>query len=309
MLGRRPSAAYKGSLISRYSETLGELMLRRHTELAMRAAKVESDRASGAKSAFLATMSHELRTPLNAIIGFSDLIKTLRDEPGSVEKSINYASDISTAGRHLLQVMSDILDISKIESGAFKLNLETRPIGEIIEASVAMVAGQMAARHQRFELRLDPDLPSIPIDARRIKQILINLLSNANKYTPDHGQILVVARRNPDGGATIAVVDTGVGMTEEQQTVAMTPFGQVQSYYTRTQEGTGLGLPIARGLAREHGGDLYLKSEPDVGTAAVVTLPPVTPEHPSKPVSIFAGAGERRSPREQRATSERESRG
>ena len=283
-------------------------MLRRHTELAMRAAKVEADLASGAKSAFLATMSHELRTPLNAIIGFSDLITTLRDEPGSVEKSINYASDISTAGKHLLKVMSDILDISRIESGAFKLNLETRPIGEIIEASVTMVAGQLAAKHQRFELRLDPDLPSIPIDERRIKQILLNLLSNASKFTPEHGQIVVVARRNPDGGVTIAVVDTGVGMTEEQQRIAMAPFGQVQSYYTRTQEGTGLGLPIARGLARQHGGDLYLRSEPDIGTAAVVTLPPVTPDNRGQ-VSMFAAASQKRSPPEQHAPLDRERRG
>ena len=291
MLGRRSFAAREGSLISRYSETLGELMLRRHTELAMRAAKVEADLANGAKSAFLATMSHELRTPLNAIIGFSDLIANLRVEPGSIEKGIDYASDILTAGRHLLKVVSDILDISKIESGTFSLNLETCPIGEIIESSVSLIEERIAARHQRLELRLSPDLPSIEVDARRIKQILINLLSNANKFTPDNGRVLVIAHRNADGGATIAIVDTGVGMTQKQTAIALTPFGQVQSHYTRTQEGTGLGLPIARGLARQHGGDLYLESEPGVGTAAVLTLPPTAREKASKPISIFAEGG------------------
>src|SRR5688572_26520933 len=259
MLGRQPAAAYKGSLISRYSETLGELMLRRHTELAMRAAKVEADLANGAKSAFLATMSHEFRTPLNAIIGFSDLIANLRAESGSLEKGIDYASDISKAGRHLLKVVSDVLDISKIESGTFSLNLETQPVGEIIESSAALIENTLAARHQQLELRIAPDLPPVPVDARRIKQILINLLSNANKFTPEHGHILVVARPSADGGVTIAILDTGVGMTPEQAKIALTPFGQVQSHFTRTQEGTGLGLTIARGLAQQHGGDLTLE--------------------------------------------------
>ena len=254
-------------------------------------------------------MSHELRTPLNAIIGFSDLIANLKAEPQSAEKGADYASHISKAGRHLLEVISDILDISKIESGTFALNIQPYPVGEIIAASVALVEARIVEKQQRLELRLAPDLPDIPVDPRRVKQILINLLSNANKFTPDRGEILLIARSNADGGATIAVVDTGVGMTPEQLAIALTPFGQVQSHYTRTQEGTGLGLPIARGLARQHGGDLYLESEPGAGTTAVLTFPPSQPEKPGAPLVIFEGGGERRKPRKKEKLSKGERHG
>jgi two-component system cell cycle sensor histidine kinase PleC len=241
-------------------------------------------------------MSHELRTPLNAIIGFSDLIVTLKSDPGAVEKCVDYAHQIQDAGRRLLQVVSDVLDIAKIESGTFSLNINPTYIDEIIESSIALMHDSVRARNQRLERRLAPDLPCIPADARRVKQILLNLLSNASKFTPERGQILVSARRNADGGATIAIVDTGVGMSPEQLSVAMTPFGQVQSHYTRTQEGAGLGLPIALALARLHGGDLYLESEPDEGTSAVLSLPGQPPaEH--APKSVMAGGGERRRPR------------
>jgi signal transduction histidine kinase len=297
MLGRRPIAARRDSLISRYSDTLGELTMRRLTELAVRTAKIEAEHASNAKSAFLATMSHELRTPLNAIIGFSDLIVNLKAEPDAVERGVDYATHILNAGRHLLEVVSDVLDIAKIESGTFTLNLSSYPIADIIEASVSLVNERIKAKNQDLEMRLGDDLPYLLVDARRIKQILINVLSNANKFTPDRGRILMSARRNADGGATIAIVDTGVGMTAEQLKIALTPFGQVQSHYARTQEGTGLGLPIARALAYQHGGDLYLESEPDAGTSVVLTLPPEPPEKASKPITILEGGGERRKPR------------
>jgi len=297
MLARRLQAVGKTSLLARYSETLGELTLRKHTELAMLAAKIESDMASRAKSAFLGTMSHELRTPLNAIIGFSDLIQNLKPEDQAVEKSIDYASHIASAGRHLLDVVSDILDISKIESGTFALNIDSYSISEIIEDCVPLVEKRIAEKSQTLEVRIDKGIPYLDVDARRIKQILINLLSNANKFTPERGRILLMARKNKDDGATIAVVDAGVGMTPEQIAVALTPFGQVQSHLTRTQEGTGLGLPIARGLARQHGGDLYLESELGEGTTAVLTLPATRRDAAMAPVSILAGGGERHVPR------------
>ena len=307
MLGRRSTAAHRDSLISRYSETLGELTMRRQTELAIRAAKVEAEHASNSKSAFLATMSHELRTPLNSIIGFSDLIVNLKaEESAAVEKGVDYATHILHAGRHLLEVVSDVLDIAKIESGTFALSISSYPIGEIIEASVVMVEERITAKNQHLEMRLGDNLPNVPVDARRVKQILINLLSNAHKFTPDRGRIILSARRSADGGATIAITDTGVGMTPEQLIVAMTPFGQVQSHYTRTQEGTGLGLPIARGLARQHGGDLYLESEPGAGTTAILTLPPAPPENGATPVAGMAGGGERRKPRKREKSTKAE---
>lgn len=288
-------AREKRSLLARYSETLGELALRRQTELAMVAAKAESDLASRAKSAFLGTMSHELRTPLNAIIGFSDLIQKMKPTAETATKCADYASYIGDAGRHLLEVISDILDISKIESGTFALNAELCSIVEIIGDSVPVVAKRIEDKRQILEVRLQPGMPKLRVDPRRIRQIVINLLSNASKFTPDRGRILLLARTNRDGGATIAVVDTGVGMSPEQITVALTPFGQVQSHLSRTQEGTGLGLPIARGLARQHGGDLYLESEPGAGTSAVLTLPANGDPKTRKPIP--AGGGERRKPR------------
>jgi two-component system cell cycle sensor histidine kinase PleC len=137
-----------------------------------------------------------------------------------------------------------------------------------------MVSERIAAKGQRLQIRLPQSLPELAVDARRIRQILINLLSNAHKFTAERGQILVIAQRIKDGSITIAVADTGCGMDAEQMKIALTPFGQVQSHYTRTQEGTGLGLPIARGLARQHGGELHLESEPGAGTTAILTLPP-----------------------------------
>jgi two-component system cell cycle sensor histidine kinase PleC len=271
---RGTTAPTTSSLLGRYSQTLGELMLRRHSELAMQTAKVESDMANRAKSAFLATMSHELRTPLNAIIGFSDLIRHMKAEPEAVEAGRDYAVHISNAGKHLLEVVSDILDISKIESGTFALNLEPADLTDIIESATAMMSERIAAKQQRLQVRIPKGLSEMAVDARRIRQILLNLLANAHKFTAERGQILVIAQRIRDGSVTIAVADTGCGMDAEQIKIAMTPFGQVQSHFTRTQEGTGLGLPIARGLARQHGGELTLESEPGAGTTAVLTLPP-----------------------------------
>jgi len=288
-------ARAKPSLLGRYSETLGELALRRQTEFAILAAKAESDLANRAKSAFLGTMSHELRTPLNAIIGFSDLIQKMKPTDETATRCADYATHIGDAGRHLLEVISDILDISKIESGTFALNTELCAIAEIIADTVPIVARRFEEKRQILEVRVHPGMPRLKVDPRRIRQILINLLSNASKFTPDRGRVLLLARANRDGGATVAVVDSGVGMTPDQIAVALTPFGQVQSHLSRTQEGTGLGLPIARGLARQHGGDLYLESEPNAGTSAVLTLP--GGGDAKAPAPVRAGGGERRKPR------------
>jgi two-component system cell cycle sensor histidine kinase PleC len=271
--------------------------MRRHTETAIRAAKSESDLANRAKSSLLATMSHELRTPLNSIIGFSDLIRNLKAEVQSVEKSIGYATHIASAGRHLLEIVSDVLDLSKIESGSLLLSIDKYHIGDVVEGCAELMKERLAQRSQTLERRLSPDLPYLPMDATRIKQILLNLLSNASKFTPEHGRILLVARRTANGGATVAVVDAGCGMTEEQVAVAMKPFGQVQSHFTRTQEGAGLGLPIALGLAKLHGAQLHIESEPDAGTSIVLTL---SPTGRGEAREGYAGGGERRLPRKRK---------
>jgi two-component system cell cycle sensor histidine kinase PleC len=274
MYGRRSSATKKTSLLSRYSTNLGELMSRRHAEHALRAAKIESDIANRTKSEFLANMSHELRTPLNAIIGFADLMRHFSNEGRDVAKSNEYAAHIAGAGRHLLSIISDILDISKIESGTFALNLEEHSLRELIDSSLILVRDRAKAKGQMLEFKAASDLPVLSVDGSRMKQIFINLLSNAHKFTPERGRILVVAQRSADGGATVAIADNGIGMTEDQISVALTPFGQVQSSYSRSHEGTGLGLPIAAALVRQHGGDFHVSSQPGVGTTVVVTLPP-----------------------------------
>jgi two-component system cell cycle sensor histidine kinase PleC len=302
MIGRRPVPTGRQTLLSRYCETLGELSLRKQTELALMASKLETELASRAKSSFLGTMSHELRTPLNAIIGFSEIITSMGPADLADAKAAEYSEQITKAGRHMLGVISDILDISKIESGTFQLNIDAYPVAEIIEDTLPLVRERIAAKHQVLEVRMGRNLPEIEVDARRIRQILLNLLTNASKFTPERGRIIFVARRTKDGGATIAVADSGIGMTPDQMATAMTPFGQIHSHLSRSEEGTGLGLPIARGLARQHGGDLYIESEPGKGTTVVLTLRASAADPLGTVLTLAPGGGERSKARKATAT-------
>ena len=268
------SRGRRKSLLADYSTNLGELMSRRQSEAALRSAKVESEMASRTKSEFLANMSHELRTPLNAIIGFSEFIQHIAASGKPSDKTAEYAEHIAGAGRHLLNIISDILDIWKIESGTFSLATEMHDLRDLIDACTVLIEPRIREKKQVLDIKADPVLPSVPVDVRRIKQVLINLLSNAHKFTAEGGRIVLVATRTPDNGATIAVADTGIGMTKEQIDHAMTPFGQVQSSYARGHEGTGLGLPIAAALTKLHGGEFQIYSEPGKGTTVFFTLPP-----------------------------------
>ena len=265
----------RSSLLSQYTENLGELMSRRRSEEALRAAKLESDLASRAKSEFLANMSHELRTPLNAIIGFSEFIQHMQDTAAQQDRVVEYATHISGAGRHLLNIIGDILDISKIESGSFKLDVEPHRPVEIVDACISMIRPRIEEKGQALEVKVTPELPTIPLDERRVKQVLINLLSNAHKFTPAGGRIVLVVARNKNDSVSFAVADSGIGMNEDQIAKAMTPFGQVESAFARAHEGTGLGLPIAAALTKLHGGDFHISSEPGQGTTVVFTLPAV----------------------------------
>lgn len=278
---RSISRGRRKTLLADYSTNLGELLSRRQSEAALRSAKVESDMASRTKSEFLANMSHELRTPLNAIIGFSEFIQYIAASGAPSDKTGEYAEHIAGAGRHLLNIISDILDISKIESGTFSLATEMYDLRELIDACIVLIEPRIREKKQVLDIKADPVLPSVPIDVRRIKQVLINLLSNAHKFTAEGGRIVLVATRTPDNGATIAVADTGIGMSKEQIDHAMTPFGQVQSSYARGHEGTGLGLPIAGALTKLHGGEFQIYSEPGKGTTVFFTLPPAKSGKPS----------------------------
>ncbi|HEX3429893.1 MAG TPA: ATP-binding protein [Rhizomicrobium sp.] len=258
------------NLLASYCETLGYMKLRTQREKALEIARIEAELASKTKSEFLANMSHELRTPLNAIIGFSELMQHLGSNAG---KNTEYASNIADAGRHLLNVISDILDISKIESGTATFDFNRHRLSELVETSVTLVSERIAQKAQRLDVEIAPDMPALIVDGRRIRQILINLLSNANKYTPAGGRIAIKACRSAEGGVQISVSDTGPGLDEDEIQIAMTPFGQVRPHVLQSHGGTGLGLPIASALAKQHGGELQMTSVVGEGTSVTIVLP------------------------------------
>ena len=261
------------SLLSSYTENLGQLASSRKSQRALRAAAAESAMASRAKSEFLANMSHELRTPLNAIIGFGELVETIAPNSFATGKHREYAKHIATAGRHLLQIISDILDISQIESGAVNLAIQSHHPKSIVDACIVLVKGRIEKKKQHLIVEMPDNLPAIAADELRLKQILINLIANASKFTDEGGSIKVGSWANKDETVTLSVADNGRGMTEEEIVYAMKPFTQVKSSYSRDHEGTGLGLPITKALTLRQGGEFDITSTPGVGTEVMITLP------------------------------------
>ena len=241
--------------------------------MALRAAAIESAMASRAKSEFLANMSHELRTPLNAIIGFGDLIEHLAPEERSAGKPREYASHISDAGKHLLGIVNDILNISRIESGNFDLDLRLLNLRDVVETSIHLAQTRITQKRQMLDVQIPDDLPFVLADELRLRQILINLLSNASKFTGESGSLCVAVSLDGPDAVAISVTDTGCGMSQEQTERAVEPFTQIHSTYSRQEEGTGLGLPIAKALVLRHGGNFYITSTPNVGTTVKFTLP------------------------------------
>jgi len=233
--------------------------------------KIGAEAANRTKSDFLANMSHELRTPLNAIIGFSEVIQKAIMGPLS-ERYREYGADIFNSGTHLLGLINDILDLSKLEAGQFELHEEEIDLGEAIEASMRLLEPQAEKSKIQLLKAIDQSLALIRADDRRIRQVLINLLSNAVKFTPEGGKVRVSSFRT-DGGLAIAVNDTGIGMTSEEIPKALEKFGQIDSKISRQYAGTGLGLPLAKRLIELHGGTLTIKSEVNVGTTVTIVLP------------------------------------
>ena len=236
-------------------------------------ARDRAEAADHAKSEFLAMMSHELRTPLNAVIGFSEIMKTEALGPIGSTKYREFADDIYVSGQHLLELINDILDLSKIESGKSRLRYEEIQIVELIDSVVTLV--RETARKNAIEIELDcaANLPDMLADRRKIKQILANLLSNGIKFTPAGGKISLRAWCDPDSGHGFRVVDTGIGIAPEDIPKALAPFQQIDSKLCRKHEGTGLGLPLTKALVELHGGTLEIESEVGVGTAVTLRFP------------------------------------
>lgn len=227
--------------------------------------------ANRAKSDFLARMSHELRSPLNAILGFSEIIGDDLFGAAGRERYQRYAGDIHSAGKHLLALINDILDLSKVEAGRLELKYETVDVGELIRACLPIVAPLADRRGVEVTARLDPAL-RIEADHLRLRQMVLNLLSNAVKFTLRDGKVSIRAALREDG-VEIIVADNGIGMSPEQIEVALQPFGQVTTESPYAQVGTGLGLPIVISLVELHGGGFAIDSAPNRGTTVTLILP------------------------------------
>jgi PAS domain S-box-containing protein len=246
---------------------------RREGEAELRRAKDTAEAASQAKSQFLAHMSHELRTPLNAIIGFSEVMRSeLFGTMGSVQYR-TYARDIHESGTHLLGLINDILDLSKVEAGRQELHEEDCDPEEMVTETLRVVAERAMAQGVRIDRHLQARLPALRADYRMIKQILLNLLSNAIKFTPEGGTIKLSVGTTPDGGLRFVVQDDGIGIPSDQVRRVLEPFVQVEGAFSRKYGGTGLGLPLSRTFVELHGGTLELSSAVGAGTTVVVTFP------------------------------------
>jgi PAS domain S-box-containing protein len=245
---------------------------RKKAELAVLAAKEDAELANHSKTEFLANMSHELRTPLNAIIGFSQLMADEVLGPLGNSKYSGYARDICNSAEHLLGIINDILDVSKLEAGKLEIEEEVLDVAQIVRNLLHFVSDRAGALEVAIDTEIDRELPRLRADSRKLKQVLLNLVTNALKFSHPGGRVLLQARSQA-GAIAIDVIDRGIGMDEAEIATAITRFGQVASTWNRKHAGTGLGLPLAIGLVELHGGALEIKSRKGEGTTVTVVFP------------------------------------
>ena len=246
---------------------------RRRSEESLRRATEAAELANRAKTKFLANMSHELRTPLNAIIGFSEIMRQQMFGPLGADRYVEYTNDIHDSGRHLLNVIDDILDISKIEAGRYVIEDDEIDFAEVLRWSIEMMRARTSEKNQTVTLALPEDMPALKADQRAMRQVMLNLLSNAAKFTPQSGRIDLTLTISAQGDVELTVSDNGIGIPADKLQEVLEPFGQVDDTNARQHGGTGLGLPITKSLIEMHGGNFTLHSELGHGTTAAITLP------------------------------------
>jgi two-component system cell cycle sensor histidine kinase PleC len=237
-------------------------------------ARERAEEANRAKSAFLANMSHELRTPLNAILGFSEIINTRAMGRDAMDQYAEYAGYIHGSGEHLLSLINDILDLAKIEAGRMVLRETEIDLRSIMDDTAKMMSAKAVAGGVSLAVHVDRSFPNVYADDRAVRQMLVNLASNAIKFTPANGRVTAFANVLPDGALAFGVDDTGVGIAPEDHARVFESFGQGRHDAVLSDKGTGLGLPIVKGLAEAHGGTVMLNSVPNEGTRITVIFPP-----------------------------------
>jgi PAS domain S-box-containing protein len=274
LLSAVPVFNFTTGVLTGYRGTATDVTELRRREVGLRVAKEMAEMASRAKTEFLANMSHELRTPLNAIIGFAEVMHMELLGPIGNQQYRGYIGDIHDSARHLLGLINDILDVAKIEAGRVELSESTTQVRAIFDAVARLIRERSVRAEVRLEMVVAPELPPLLADERKLKQILINLLSNAVKFTPAGGAIRLAATPDPaTGDLVITVADTGIGIAPADIARVMEPFGQVDNPINRKYRGTGLGLPLTKGLVELHGGTFQLESTPGVGTTVTIRLP------------------------------------
>lgn len=273
--------------------TLIDITFRKQMELSLRLAKEQAVSANHAKSAFLANMSHELRTPLNAIIGFSEMM--IKGTFGDLnnDKYTEYLGDIHLSARHLLEIINEVLDMSKIEAGRVELDEQNIDLRSLIQTVVRLATSRIFSSGLTIKEDVPDDLPSLFADPRLIRQILINIVTNAVKYSDKGGEIIVAAKMNDDDNLEIIVSDQGAGIPEDRIQEAMEPFGQIHDHtQSSPYQSTGLGLPLAKAMTEMHEGSLGLKSQIGVGTEVTLTFPKSRLFTAQKRESVFNKADE-----------------
>ncbi len=253
---------------------ISDITERKRMEKDLVAAKLQAEDANRAKSMFLANMSHELRTPLNAVIGFAEIIKNELLGAINEPRYRDYAGDIHNSGRHLLQLINDILDMTKVEAGTYQLREDVCDVAKIVGDAIALVRNQAIQNELTVRVDVPEDMPFLFADERCVRQVLVNFLSNGIKFTPKGGSVAACARVEPSGAIVIALIDTGIGMAPDDIPQALAPFQQLEGSHGRKYEGTGLGLSLTKSMLDLHGGTLQVDSKVGVGTTVIAHFPP-----------------------------------